>query len=109
MVAFWNNHNPVGAPENSFKSEHYRRLAYANQHFAANRPGWETDRGHVYVVYGPPDSIDRFNGEANNSGYPYQIWHYRHVAGENQGMTVRFVDTCQCGDFVRETDPLMKN
>jgi hypothetical protein len=49
------------------------------------------------------------NGEANNSGYPYQIWHYRHVAGENQGMTVRFVDTCQCGDFVRETDPLMKN
>ncbi|HEY1463199.1 MAG TPA: GWxTD domain-containing protein [Terriglobales bacterium] len=53
VVAFWNNHNPVGAPENSFKSEHYRRLAYANQHFAANRPGWETDRGHVYVVYGP--------------------------------------------------------
>jgi GWxTD domain-containing protein len=107
VVAFWNHHNPAGAPENSFKAEHYRRLAYANDHFAATLPGWETDRGHVYVVYGPPDSIDR--NETNNSGYPYQIWHYRNVQSENKELTVRFVDTCRCGNFLRELTPPNEN
>lgn len=107
VVAFWNHHNPVGAAENSFKTEHYRRLAYANQHFAANLPGWETDRGHVYIVYGPPDSID--HNEANDSGYPYQIWHYRNIEGRNQKMTVRFVDTCRCGEYIRKDNASEKN
>lgn len=97
VVAFWNHHNPAGTSENSFKAEHYRRLAYTNQHFAAGLPGWETDRGRIYIVYGPPDSIERSNDKASNSDYPYQIWHYGHVHGKE--MTVRFADTCWCGDF----------
>ena len=108
VVAFWNRHNPAGTPANSFKMEHYRRLAFTNQHFAANLPGSETDRGRVYIVYGPPDSIDSSSGEASNSGYPYQIWHYRDVQGKNKEMTVRFVDNCRCGDF-KEVDQSQKN
>lgn len=107
VVAFWKHHNATGAPENSFKTEHYRRLAYANQRFASNLPGWETDRGHVYIVYGQPTLID--SSEANSSAYPYQVWHYRHIAGENQEMTVRFVDTCRCGEYIRTDAPSQKN
>jgi GWxTD domain-containing protein len=54
VIAFWARRNPTpGAPENSLKQEHYRRLAYANQHFAAGVSGWRTDRGRIYIMYGP--------------------------------------------------------
>ena len=58
---FWNRRNPdPGSPENKFRDEHYRRIAYADAHFAvAAQPGWETDRGHVYIVYGPPTRLTR--------------------------------------------------
>jgi GWxTD domain-containing protein len=54
VVAFWEHRNPTpGSSENKFKAEHYRRLAYANTHFAAGVPGWRTDRGRIYILYGP--------------------------------------------------------
>ena len=56
---FWLRRNPnPDSPENEFREEHYRRIAYANEHFAAGKPGWKTDRGHIYIAFGPPDSID---------------------------------------------------
>jgi GWxTD domain-containing protein len=56
---FWLRRNPnPDSPENEFREEHYRRIAYANEHFAAGKPGWKTDRGHIYIAYGKPDSID---------------------------------------------------
>ena len=65
---FWERRNPdPGASENKFKEEHYRRIAYANEHFAASRPGWKTDRGHLYIIYGPPDEIDSHPGEQNHT------------------------------------------
>jgi len=55
VVAFWERRNPrPGSSENKFKEQHYRRLAYANTHFAAGVPGWKTDRGRMYILYGPP-------------------------------------------------------
>src|SRR5438270_13136075 len=52
---FWLRRDPTpGTIENEFKEEHYRRLAYSNQHFAAEKPGWEMDRGHIYIRFGPP-------------------------------------------------------
>ena len=58
VVAFWLRRDPTpGTAENEFKEEHYRRLAYANEHFAYEIPGWKTDRGRVYIVYGPPSDI----------------------------------------------------
>src|ERR1700687_793183 len=41
-----------------FKAEHYRRIVFANEKYGGQLPGWKTDRGRVYVVFGPPDSVD---------------------------------------------------
>ena len=51
---FWQRRNPnPDSPENEFREEHYRRIQYANEHFAAGKPGWKTDRGHIYIAFGP--------------------------------------------------------
>ena len=59
IEAFWQRRDPTpDTPENEFKEEHYRRIEYANEHFAAGIPGWKTDRGRIYIIYGQPDEID---------------------------------------------------
>jgi GWxTD domain-containing protein len=56
---FWQRRNPdPDSPENTFKEEHYRRIAYANEHYSSGIPGWRTDRGRIYIIWGPPDSSD---------------------------------------------------
>ena len=56
---FWLRRDPTpGTIENEFKEEHYRRIAYANEHFSGGVPGWKTDRGRTYIMYGPRDEID---------------------------------------------------
>ena len=56
---FWQRRNPdPDSPENEYREEYYRRIAYANEHFAAGKPGWMTDRGHIYIAYGKPDNIE---------------------------------------------------
>jgi GWxTD domain-containing protein len=108
---FWLRRNPnPDSPENEFREEHYRRIAYANEHFAAGKPGWKTDRGHVYIAFGKPDSIDahpaggNYNrpmeeGGGNTSTFPYEIWNYRYIEGIGENVDMEFVDTCQCGDY----------
>ena len=93
---FWEVRNPSpGAIENRFREEHYRRLAYANQHFAANDPGWMTDRGRTYIVFGPPDSI-----RTQAAGLvPAETWHYRFLPQYSGGRDLQFVDRCGCGRY----------
>ena len=56
IEAFWQRRDPTpDTEENEFKEEHYQRMAYANEHFAAGIPGWKTDRGRIYIMYGKPD------------------------------------------------------
>lgn len=93
---FWLHHDPPGAQANTFKAEHYRRIAFSNLHFAAGLPGWQTDRGHIYIVYGPPDAIDSHAGE---DGHAVQVWRYRHVPHVGNNGTVTFVDATGKGDF----------
>jgi GWxTD domain-containing protein len=94
---FWERRNPTpGARHNSFKEEHYRRLAFANEHFAARAPGWTTDRGHIYILYGPPDAITPH--VASGTTVPSQTWHYRRL-GDNTGVSFEFVDACRCGEY----------
>jgi GWxTD domain-containing protein len=96
IVDFWERRNPTpGSQENPFKEEHYRRLAFANQHFAAGIPGWKTDRGHIYIVDGPPDEIVSNPGSAES--YPSQVWHYLQSRRGNTSFD--FVDACRCGDY----------
>jgi GWxTD domain-containing protein len=103
VVEFWEKRNPnPGSNDNTFKKEHYRRLAFSNQHFAASVPGWKTDRGRVYVVYGPPDSVIQHPPSGTNP--PEELWSY-HMPGADGDVTLRFVDRCACGELVLVTDP----
>ena len=108
---FWLRRNPnPDSPDNEFREEHYRRIAYANEHFAAGKPGWKTDRGHIYISFGKPDSIDSHpsggsyqrpmeEGGGETSTFPFEVWHYRYLEGIGENIDLEFVDTCQCGDF----------
>jgi GWxTD domain-containing protein len=108
---FWLRRNPnPDSPENEFREEHYRRIAYANEHFAAGKPGWKTDRGHIYIAYGKADDIDAHpsggsydrtpeEGGGTTTTFPFEIWHYRYLEGIGENIDIEFVDTCQCGDY----------
>jgi GWxTD domain-containing protein len=108
---FWLRRNPnPDSPENEFRDEHYRRIQYANDHFAAGKPGWKTDRGHIYISFGKPDSIDSHpsggaynrpmdEGGGSTSTFPFEVWHYRYLEGVGDNIDIEFVDTCQCGDY----------
>jgi GWxTD domain-containing protein len=108
---FWlrRNANP-DSPENEFREEHYRRIAYANEHYASGQPGWKTDRGHIYISFGPPDSIDAHpsggsyerpteEGGGETTTFPFETWHYRYLEGIGEDVNIEFVDSCQCGEY----------
>jgi GWxTD domain-containing protein len=93
---FWNRRNPTPqSSENPYKEEHYRRIAYANTHFAAGVPGYRTDRGRFYIMYGPPDSIDSKPALAP----PTETWHYLFVDGIGRNVVLTFTDKCVCGKY----------
>jgi GWxTD domain-containing protein len=111
IEAFWQRRDPTpDTEENEFKEEHYRRMAYANDHFAAGIPGWKSDRGRMYIMYGPPDEIESHpsggtyerpidEGGGTTSTYPFEDWRWRYIEGIGQEVIVEFVDTCMCGDY----------
>ena len=96
---FWERRNPTpGSEQNTFKTEHYRRIAYANQHFAADVAGWRTDRGRIYIVYGAPDWV-KDEAPATSDAVPMQLWHYKSIPDVGTDVTIRFVDSCRCKDY----------
>ena len=108
---FWLRRDPTpDTVENEFKEEHYRRIAYANEHYASGVPGWRTDRGRIYVMYGPPDEVDshpsggQYNrpieeGGGQTTTYPFEDWRYRYIDGIGQEIQIEFVDQCGCNDY----------
>src|ERR1700733_260935 len=108
---FWLRRNPnPDSPDNEFREEHYRRIAYANEHYAAGKPGWKTDRGHMYIAFGPPDSTESHpsggsyqrpqeEGGGETSTFPFEVWHYRYLEGIGDNIDIEFVDPCMCGDY----------
>jgi len=111
IEAFWQRRDPTpDTEENEFKEEHYRRIAYANEHYAAGIPGWKTDRGRIYIVFGPADEIDSHpsggtydrpmdEGGGTTSTFPFEQWRYRYLEGIGQEVIIEFVDSCTCGDY----------
>ena len=111
IEAFWQRRDPTpDTEENEYKEEHYRRIAYANEHYAAGIPGWKSDRGRIYIMYGPPDENDSHpsggtyerpmeEGGGETSTFPFEDWRYRYIEGIGQEVIIEFVDTCMCGDF----------
>jgi GWxTD domain-containing protein len=118
---FWRRRdsNPQTS-ENEFREEFYRRIAYANENFRAGMPGWLTDRGRIYVLYGPPNRRDanpmggRYQKPANQGGdtitaFPFEIWEYNYVPGIGEDVTIEFVDRTGSGLYVLNTDPNKKD
>ncbi len=105
---FWERRDPTpGTAENEFKEEHYRRIAYANQHFApaTGLAGWKTDRGRVYIVYGPPDEIESHPQGGGAHAFPYEQWRYRFISGVGYNIVVEFDDPANNGEFRMTSDP----
>ncbi len=114
---FWQHRDPTpDTEENEYRDEHYRRLAYADERFSAGIHGRNTDRGRIYILHGPPDSIESHpaggpyqrtaeEGGGETQVHPFERWRYRHLEGIAQEVEFEFVDTCGCGDYHVTLDP----
>lgn len=121
IEGFWQRRDPTpDTAENEYKEEHYRRIAYANEHYAAGMPGWRTDRGRIYIMYGPPTSIDTHpmggpyqrpaeEGGGSTSTFPFEVWRYRYLEGIGQEIEIEFVDDCSCGAYEMTLDRSKKD
>jgi len=118
---FWLRRDPTpDTVENEFKEEHYRRIQYANDHFASGIPGWKTDRGRIYIVYGPPDERDEHpsggtyqrppeEGGGETTTYPFEDWRYRYIEGIGNDINIEFVDPTMTGEYRMTMDPSEKD
>ena len=117
IEAFWQRRDPTpDTVENEFKEEHYRRIAYTNERFSSGIPGWRTDRGRIYIMWGPPDSIEshsqgsQYNrpmseGGGQTSVYGFDDWNYHYMEGIGQNITIEFVDPTGTGEYHITMDP----
>ncbi len=118
---FWlrRSSNP-DLPDNDFKEEHYRRIAYANEHFASGIPGWKTDRGRMYIMWGPADEVETHptggtydrpmeEGGGSTTTYPFETWRYRYMEGIGENVIWEFVDPSGSGEFHLTMDPSEKD
>jgi GWxTD domain-containing protein len=118
---FWLRRDPTpDTVENEFKEEHYRRIAYANQNYASGIPGWKSDRGRIYITFGPPDEIDSHpsggsyerptaEGGGETTTFPFEDWRYRYIEGIGNDINIEFVDTTMTGEYHMTMDPSEKD
>jgi GWxTD domain-containing protein len=118
---FWLRRDPTpDTVENEFKEEHYRRIAYANEHYASGIPGWKADRGRIYIMYGPPDEIESHpsggtyerppeEGGGTTSTYPFEKWRYRYIEDVGSDINIEFVDPTMSGEYRMTMDPSEKD
>jgi GWxTD domain-containing protein len=118
---FWLRRDPTpDSVENEYKEEHYRRIAYANERFASGIPGWKSDRGRIYIMYGPPDEIESHpsggsyerpmeEGGGETSTYPFEQWRYRYIDGIGNNIILEFVDPTMSGEYRYTMDPSEKD
>jgi GWxTD domain-containing protein len=118
---FWRRRDPdPDTDENEFKEEYYERIAYANEHFASGIPGWKSDRGRIWIMYGKPDerethpmggSYERpsYEGGGSTTTYPFEIWFYRYLAGVGSGVEIEFVDPTGSGEYRIARNPNEKD
>jgi GWxTD domain-containing protein len=118
---FWQRRNPdPDSADNTFKEEHYRRIAYANEHYSSGIPGWKTDRGRIYITWGAPDEIESHpsggsydrpaeEGGGETSTYPFEDWRYRYLEGIGENVELEFVDPTMSGEYHLTIDPSEKD
>ena len=117
IEAFWQRRDPTpDTVENEFKEEHYRRIAYANERFSSGIPGWRTDRGRMYIMWGPPDDIETHSsgstynrpmdeGGGQTTVYAFDTWRYRYMEGIGSNIMIEFVDPTGTGEYHITLDP----
>ncbi len=108
---FWRRRDPdPDTDENEFREEYYERIAYANEHFASGIPGWKTDRGRIWIMYGKPDETETHpsggsyqrepqEGGGSTTTYPFERWFYRYLPGVGSGVEIEFVDPTGSGEY----------
>ena len=118
---FWRRRDPdPDTDENEFKEQYYERIAYANENFASGIPGWKTDRGRIWIMYGKPDerethptggSYERpsYEGGGSTTTYPFEVWFYRYLAGVGSGVEIEFVDPTGTGEYRIARNPNEKD
>jgi GWxTD domain-containing protein len=118
---FWRRRDPdPDTDENEFKEEYYERIAYANEHFASGIPGWKSDRGRIWIMYGKPDerethpsggTYDRpsYEGGGSTTTYPFETWFYRYLPGVGSGVEIEFVDPTGSGEYRIARNPNEKD
>jgi GWxTD domain-containing protein len=118
---FWQRRNPdPDSVDNPVKEEHYRRIAYANEHFASGIAGWRTDRGRIYIMYGKPDNLESHTqgenyerpldqGGGETKTYAFEDWTYHYIEGIGENVELEFVDPSGTGEFRLTTDPSEKD
>ena len=121
VESFWDRRNPdPESAANTYKEEHYRRLAYADERFASGIPGRKTDRGHIYILWGPPDEIESHpsggtydrpidQGGGSTTTYPWELWRYRYLEGVGENIEIEFVDPSGSGEYHVTMDPCEKD
>ena len=121
IEGFWLRRDPTpDTAENEFKEEHYRRIAYANERYASGIPGWKTDRGRIYITFGPPAEIESHpsggsyerpyeEGGGTTSTYPFEKWRYRWIEGIGTDINIEFVDPTMTGEYRMTMDPSEKD
>lgn len=118
---FWRRRDPdPDTDENEYKEEYYERIAYANEHFTSGIPGWKTDRGRIWIMYGKPDELEThpmggsyerpsYEGGGSTTTYPFEIWFYRYLAGVGSGVEIEFVDPTGSGEYRIARNPNEKD
>lgn len=116
---FWRRREP-GPGSSEFREEHYRRIAYANEHYHSGVPGWRTDRGMIYIKFGPPTGTEKYpeggfyarkarEGGGFTSVHPFEVWFYNHIPGVEGGVEIEFVDPTRSNEYHIARDPEEKD
>src|SRR5262252_2936219 len=111
IEGFWYRRDPDPDTDvNEYREEYYTRIAYANEHFTSGIPGWKTDRGRIYIMFGKADQIEShpsggsydrpaWEGGGTTSTYPFEIWWYRYIEGVGSDVEIEFVDPTGSGEY----------
>ena len=108
---FWQRRDPTpGTPENEMKEEHYRRIAIRQRPLCGYQvAGWKTDRGRIYITYGPPDEKESHPSGNATSTVPFEQWMYHFIDGVGTNVVIEFVDPDKTGEYRMTTDPSAKD
>ncbi len=118
---FWLRRDPDPDTDvNEYREDYYQRIAYANEKYTSGIPGWKTDRGRMYIMFGKPDQVEShpsggsydrptWEGGGNTSTYPFEIWWYRYIEGVGSDIEIEFVDPTGSGEYRIARNPNEKD